>query len=503
MRKFSCFRFALEIFPILIFSCFTLTGMADELQTGGSAVPSSADSSSSAVQTGSVPPVQMISVPAEEWQKLQTDLTDIKEKMAANEEKARRKEEKEAADKYKKASFQVRTRIIWDCCSSSLDESAETAYGSDGVTGTKLRQGWIDVLGSVNEFVNYRLTYDASNDTIKDAWIGFFNLPCPMDIKVGHIKEPWSGEELTAVPAVPVMEKSYLNDLRGIHGHRNNGILFSNWSVADRWTWAAGVFAASMTDSSLNCFGENGHYAFTARTTWLPFYEENEIGQKFLLHFGASYSYRQFDQEKAETYATKCTFVSNSQISPSALFTGTLDGLESLNVYSLEAYWIRGPFALTFEQAFACMEDDRAGDALLTVGYVMATYSLTGESRNYRKAGGSFGMLKPNNPFIRTKKDGVCVASGPGAWELAYMCTWIDAGDLVRGYACEANHVGLLGQSVMHTWGINWYLNDYCRISFNYSLVHSDYEGLNTKGIDISGTDGTMHVFATRFQFTF
>ena len=164
--------------------------------------------------------------------------------------------------------------------------------------------------------------------------------------------------------------------------------------------------------------------AFTTRATYLPYYEENCIGQKFLLHLGASYSYRHFDQTKASDYGTQCSITGDTAICPAILNTGLLTGLHDMNVVGLELYWIRGAFSVGAEHSIFFMQDDLAGDATVNAGFVEVAYTLTGESRNDRKAGGSFGVLKPKNPFIRTCKDGVGVFTGPGTVDIYSIWFW-------------------------------------------------------------------------------
>lgn len=446
---------------------------------------------------------RMISVSESEWQRLMDDLAAVKREIADDKAQAKLKKEEDELKKYRTPSWKLNGVMILDGAFSEHDDGAERAIGNDGKSGTKVRQARLDFSGSMFDMIKYRFTYEFSNQTTKDCWIGLFNTPNGVDMKVGHMKEPWSGEELTQGSSSAFIEKSFMNDLRGIHGGRNNGILFSNWSKADRFSWAAGVFAASMKEDDLSCVGTDENYAFTGRITYLPYYEENSIGQKFLLHLGLSYSYRKYDQENAEKLGTKCSFLTNSQIAANSLTTGTMTGLDSMNAFGLEAFWVRGPLSMDFEQGFFCMEDDLAGSVCLPAGYFQVMYSLTGESRNYAKDGGRYKRLKPNNPFIRTCRDGVGVCTGPGAWEIGFMCTWVDASELASGYATEAYHAGLLGKSLMNIWGLNWYLNENCRLMFNYALVHTDYSGFNAKGVNVDGTDGWEHVFGTRFQVTF
>jgi len=493
MKRISGFTVGCSVLAFAVF-VFSASLFAKEQAAVSSEIPAG----------GSDPAVsETISVPRSEWEKMQADLEAVKKQMAEDQEKTRLKKEADDLKKYQTPSVKLGGVLLWDAAGSSLDDEMEYATGSGDVSGCKPRQIWLDLSGSMYEMIQYRVTFDASNSTVKDAWIGLVNTPSGVDFKVGHMKEPWSSDELTTFQCCPLMEKSYLNSMRGICGSRNNGILFSNWSQADRFTWAAGLFASSMPEDDLSCIGEHGHMAFTSRMTYLPYYEENAQGQRFFTHLGASYSYRSYDQEKAADYSTRCNFMSNSQITPNVLQTGILDGLESMNVFCLELYWMRGPLSIDFEHGFFFMEDDRAGSALVQTGYVMAAYTLTGESRNYRKAGGSYGRLKPNEPFIRTCRDGVGVFSGPGAWEIAYMCTWADTTELADGYAAADFHPGLYGKSLMNVWGLNWYLNQNCRLMFNYALVHGDYEGFNKRGENVDGIDGLMHVYGMRFQITF
>jgi len=495
--KRQAFIMALEISAGLIFSFQAVCALkAAEVTEASLLSPPAAEAEVAKTEE------ETITVSAKEWAALQEDMAAVKKQLADDKIKANLKKQEEDKKKYTKPQTKLGGNILWDSAATSVDEGMKEA-GLNSVAGMRIRQAWLDLRGTWYDMINYRFTYDVANTNIKDMWIGLYNMPSGFDLKIGHMKEPWSGEELTAVDSSLFMERSYMNNMRGICGSRNNGLLLSNWSNADRFSWAAGVFAPSMKEKSLSCVGQNGHLAFTTRATYLPFYEENSIGQKFLLHLGASYSYRHFDQSKAADYDTQCTFSGDTAIGNPVMNTGLLTGLHDMNVVGLELYWIRGAFSVDVEHSVFFMEDDLAGNATVNAGYAEVAYTLTGESRDYRKAGGSYGRLKPNNPFIRTCKDGVGVFTGPGAWEIAYQCSWVDTSDLATGYSCAANHTGLNGKALANTWGLNWYLNENMRVMFNYSLEHVDYDGLNKSGVDISGTSGWQHVFGVRTQVTF
>ncbi|MGH8622854.1 MAG: porin, partial [Burkholderiales bacterium] len=99
--------------------------------------------------------------------------------------------------------------------------------------------------------------------------------------------------------------------------------------------------------------------------------------------------------------------------------------------------------------------------------YVQGGWFLTGESRRYNMATGSFQMPRPFTPFAWPY--------GWGAWELAlrYSHTDLDyhAGD--RGTAADLDAVRGGVQDVW-TLGLNWHLNSNFRMSLNYYHVDVD-----------------------------
>jgi phosphate-selective porin OprO/OprP len=110
--------------------------------------------------------------------------------------------------------------------------------------------------------------------------------------------------------------------------------------------------------------------------------------------------------------------------------------------------------------------DDPSFDAF----YVQAGWFLTGESRRYNMATGSFQMPRPFVP--------VAWPWGYGAWEIAlrYSNTDLDfhAGD--RGTLAGPDAVRGGVQDIW-TVGLNWYLNANLRMSLNY--YHVDVDRLN------------------------
>ena len=135
---------------------------------------------------------------------------------------------------------------------------------------------------------------------------------------------------------------------------------------------------------------------------------------------------------------------------------------------------VHGPISLQGEYALADVNTSNSmGDPSFTGAYVAATWTLTGESRTYKNSEARFGTVSPDKPF-----DGE--EGGNGAWELALRYSMVDLADsFVTGG--ELNGV---------TVGVNWYLNPFTRMMFNYVFADLD---------DV----GDTHIFQTRFQVDF
>jgi phosphate-selective porin OprO/OprP len=105
--------------------------------------------------------------------------------------------------------------------------------------------------------------------------------------------------------------------------------------------------------------------------------------------------------------------------------------------------------------------------------YVQGSWLLTGESRRYNMANGSFQMPRPFVP-----------ASWPwgyGAWELALRFSHTDL-DFHEGAAGTAAALDAIRGGVQDVWtlGLNWYLNPNLRMSLNYYII--DVDRLNPAG---------------------
>jgi phosphate-selective porin OprO and OprP len=99
-----------------------------------------------------------------------------------------------------------------------------------------------------------------------------------------------------------------------------------------------------------------------------------------------------------------------------------------------------------------------------------------------------FGRVKPLNNFGR--------ATGWGAWELAVRYSYMDLGNAFTATLQPPNAGAPLFGGVLSdvTFGVNWYLNQYAKLQFNYvdAKLNRDAVGRSETG-----------VFAMRAQLDF
>ncbi len=438
------------------------------------------------VFSNNVPEERIIQISAAEWNQVQADLAAVKLQMSEEAEKAAKKKVEDEEKKRQTPQTKIQGRIYLDAM--SIDHGGAHSV-EDDTFGTAARTARLGVKGTQFEMIEYELLFDFSGDKIgaKNVYAGFRNLPCGIGIRLGHFKEPWSLENLTSSRHGMMMERSLLNTTKDFCGGRNNGIMFHNWDRADRWTWAAGIFAASMAESLEPIVSDSENIAFTARTTFLPFYEKEPDGFLRLWHIGGAFSVREYDMEKASDLKTRLKVTPGNNYSE--CFSATFSGLDSLTAFQMETSFVYGSLSFDFEQAFFSLDDEFAGNADIQSGYAGVSWILTGESRNYDRKVGRYVALKPENPFVRTCREGIGFFSGPGAWEIAYRFSWLDANEIACFEYGEEP-----GKTFCHTVGLNWYLNSKCRILFNYVYADTKHS---------SGERGNESIFQSRFQIDF
>jgi phosphate-selective porin OprO/OprP len=363
-------------------------------------------------------------------------------------------------------------RIQIDWAAIEPDSDLERSFPGLEGTGAEFRRARIYFSGTIYDSVDFKAQYDfAGGDAdFKDVWLGLRKVPGIGHLRVGHMKEPFSLEELTSSKYITFMERAL--PVVAFAPGRNTGIMAQNPILDKRMTWAAGVFqdVGDFGDS----FNDFDDYNITLRLTGLPWYEE---GGRKLLHTGFSYTHK-FRSENDTTVRFRSR--PESHITDERLVdTGTI-GADNVDLINPEAALVYGPFSLQGEYFYTKVDSGVANDPEFQGFYSYASYFFTGEHRIFKTSSASFDRVKPKKNFHPTSGKG-----GPGAWELGVRWSYIDLNDKnVQG-----------GKESNITAGLNWYLNPNVRTMLNY--IYADLKDRAGK------EDGTSNIFQMRFQIDF
>jgi len=430
-----------------------------------------------------------MAVPASAEDQAASDLT---ARVAELEKAVKKASDKEAADKKKaagKPSVMVSGMIQTDVNMFSQDANSKVQFpkggtGADGTrNGVEFRRARIKVSGEAFDVTDYSIEVDFATSTttssaaIKDTYIGMKELPLVGNFRIGHFKEPFGLDQITSDRFVTFLERS-VSDEGAIVPGRNWGFDFFNWSENERITGAIGMFATNMPDNQPKFQENDGGWATTMRMTFLPWYDEASQGRG-LLHFGAAYSYRDVGYV-AGVPNLSISAKPEAHLGPTVVTlagAGALPPVNSEQLFGAEAAMVYGPLSFQSEYFMDVLDITGTGKVQVNGCYAYVSYFLTGENRGYNRRQGCFDRVKPFENFFRVRTGDGNIATGLGAWEIAYRYSMLDL-----------NPVNVADGAVFdHTIGLNWYWNPYTRVMFNYvnSHVVREKAGLSESNMDI------------------
>jgi len=398
---------------------------------------------------------------------------DLAGRVAELEAALQKMKDKEASAKKKaagKPSIKLGGRIQLDYALFGQGTSSMNHYG-DWEDGVEFRRVRLYASGEAFHVIDYKLQMDfadtdeADQDggadpdqliqstAFKDVYITVKELPLVGHIRVGHFKEPFGLEQLTSAKHLSFLERSTSDEGAFVPGRRI-GVMAFNHTENERLTWAIGAFRTELENGGEppRRFDDDGGTSVTMRCTFLPWYDEATEGRG-LFHLGSGYSYRDVDDG---TYRFRAR--PESHIAPYVVDTGNITNVPDVNLFNAEAALVYGPFSVQSEYFHSDVTRDGAADPAFDGTYVYVSYFLTGEHRPYDRAKGVFTRTRPFENFFLVRTCDGDLACGKGAWEVLYRYSYMDLNDAgVTG--------GLISN---HTVGLNWWLNPYTRMMWNY-----------------------------------
>ncbi|MEX2139152.1 MAG: porin [Pirellulales bacterium] len=392
-------------------------------------------------------------------------------------------EEKRTADAAKKPSFQMGGQLQADYLYFGQDEASQAAVG-DINDAIDFRRARLTARGEAFEVVEYAIGFDFAlpgRPSFLDVFVGVHDLPYLGSVRGGHYFEPFSLERVTVNRYNTFMERSLADAFAPA---RNTGIAaYNTLGDEERATWALGWFASG-SDNFGDQFTDMGGQAVTGRTTWLPFYDEASGGRAYL-HLGGGFSHR-------TPPAGDFTFASFPEARPGSptatsvptfVNTGAIPA-ESDQLFGAELAWTQGPFSFQSEYMYVPVQQIGGPDLHFQGAYAYFSYFLTGEHRPYNKKLGCHDRVIPFENFFRVRTCDGPIVTGLGAWEIGARWSYIDLTDEnIRG--------GVLNDL---TLGLNWYLNPYTRVKWEYILADLDRPPVG---------ESQTHIFGMRFEIDF
>jgi len=397
---------------------------------------------------------------------------------------------------------------VWFTQSPVLKNPAQFGELQDGEFFRRIR---IQFDGQAWEVFEWNLEYALEQTTqgisnLDEFWVGIKDLPIIGSIRAGHNKVPhgFEGDSVSSSKAMTFLERSFMGETFFFENFAT-GVWFGNHFLDDHATYSAMVYRQDDNfHGNVGADFGDGPYGYTARLTALPIYENEG---RCWLHLGASYTYLKAEkpdpglaQPSTARFRTRPLFrdaigdFGNGVLpgnSSRLIDTGALPASGS-DILGLEAVYVRGPFSLQAEWAFATIYGatvgGRTGDHAFNGGYVQASYFLTGENRAYDRRLGreaSNYVDGPFTPFWLARRPDGSWTSGLGAWELAARYNYINLNDgNLRGGVADGIEVGL-----------NWYFNPNVKLQFEY------IDNLRWHRAGLSA--GDVQGFGTRVQIQF
>jgi phosphate-selective porin OprO/OprP len=315
---------------------------------------------------------------------------------------------------------------------------------------------------------------------LKDAYVGIRDIPLLGYLRIGHMRTPFSLEQLTSSNYLTFLERSLAHRLAP---GRELGVTASARTPGENLTWAYGAYFDELPEEEPNIEDDNQGIRVVGRLTWTPWYDVPANG-RYMLHTGLSYAYTRprarDNPDLPGTLIRAVRFNARPEIHRGDQLIDTFDiDTQQYQVLNPEFALVRGPLSLQSELSWARIDEIAGRTTDIYGAYAYASWFLTGEHRAYDREGGRFSRVIPHENFwaVRTPRG---VRRGFGAWELGARWSYLEFPD----YGAQ--------QLQDLTVGLNWYWNPNTRVMFNWihpwarnspltTLVHAEGDVLSMR----------------------
>ena len=358
----------------------------------------------------------------------------------------------------------------------SVGGGRENNAARDFSDGMNFRRARLGVDGTFSSNFNYRLLLELAGSgtegpaRINDAWIGYTGI-APFTFQLGAFSPPSNMDDGTSPEDQVFIERASSSELSralgGADGRLGVGLRAGGKRYMSALTFTTRtVNDAEVFDSQTAAVGRVGGLLATS--------------DDYNVHLGASATWV-FSPADLGSAATPprhpVRFRDRPEIRVDGvrlIDTGAIDAAHA-NVYGVEFganwknFYVQGEnFWFDVDRRDQALDDPSFGGY-----YLQGSWLITGESRRYNPATGSFQNPRPKAAFTRE--------GGRGAFELAarFSHTDLNHNEGELGTAPVAGAVRGGEQDVI-ALGLNWYLNPNFKLLFNYLMI--DVDRLNPAG---------------------
>ncbi|MBV8888546.1 MAG: porin [Alphaproteobacteria bacterium] len=381
-------------------------------------------------------------------------------------------------------------------------------------SGVNARRARLGVTGKFQGDWVYTLIYDFGGSTdaspgaagsgLEAAFLTYNGLnrgPVPLAFDLGYMDTPFTLDEATSSNDIMFVERASIqaiasgimaNDFRSALGVRSN----------DSRYWA-GVYLTGPQSGASHTSGEP--LGAFGRATYQVLQSPD-----YSLHLGVDVGGLLKPSAVNGVRTITLSDRPEDRVDPTAILSTGALGTAANPVNDAAAYGVEA--AIGYENLFAQGEYYRITvdrDGLPTNsfdgGYIEASWTLTGEHRNYIPATGAYSAIVPAHPFAPWNDD-----FGLGAFELAGRFSTVDLNDnFTPGAAPGSTNAVGGGKQTVYTAGLNWYPSANIRFMFDYLHGSIDKRFSTAAGGGITGTPlgtpigGNFDAVVLRTQFAF
>ncbi len=380
--------------------------------------------------------------------------------------------------------------------SSGINAIEKGTFAIDPDNRTLVRRARLGVRGTVPpDNISYRLDMEFSGvdgGQIRDAWLGWDELPCLNTLRIGNQKRPYGLDHLNSSNFMTFLERPLVVDAFN-RENRRVGIASYGSSHDHARNWQVGVFNMVTIQDNNQIVGDHAQIELAGRLANTVWYDEASNGRGYA-HLGLAGSLAfpgGDDDENQAFFQTRPEARSGREW----LDTGLIVGAESYQLCAIESVINVGSLQFTGEWMHILLQRESGFGPNLQLhgGYVSVSYFLTGEHIPWSRDIGILGRVKPHENFFCLDTCDGQRGRGLGAWQVAARFSHADFSD--------HDVLGGVGRSL--TLALNWYMNANTRLQLNYLFGNIDNRRTTLLNGATPIVSGNYTIMGTRFVIDF